>query len=456
MKIDRIELWHAEVPLPAPFEPAWIPGYIQTENRFTLLRLRTSSGLEGWSAAPAMGREREGLGALLGPYLLGERADDLASIQQRIREIGYLGWRCGWIEAACWDIVAKAAGVPVYELLGGKGGAVRLYASTGEICSAEQRAEEVLHRLDEGFDAVKLRVHAPDVELDIRHIRETRARVGDAVTLAVDANQGWRVAVIDDAPRWDLERATKFCQAAEELGYAWVEEPLAHDAYAALPRLRERVGVPIAGGELNNHGLPEFTMMLEHGCYDIYQPDAVMTGGIAQTFEIMRRVHGAGHRYSPHTWTNGIGFAINLHLFAASPSREHERLEYPLAPPGWIPTARDALLEQPWKQRGGQLELPTRPGLGVAIDKRALARHAKRYFVASPVRVAVSTVLDKGVLTAQTLNRTRKRRLGRRSRALERELKRHSAAQLGLEAAAKLGPKLDVAAAWTPLSLVGN
>ena len=70
MKIERIELWHVELPLPAPFEPAWIPGYVQTENRFTLLCLRTDSGLEGFSAAPAMGRERECLGALLVPYLL--------------------------------------------------------------------------------------------------------------------------------------------------------------------------------------------------------------------------------------------------------------------------------------------------------------------------------------------------------------------------------------------------
>mgnify|MGYP002065406751 CR=1 FL=1 len=66
-----------------------------------------------------MGRERAGLGALLGPYFLGERADDIANVRQRLREMGYLGWRCGWIEAACWDIVGKACGQPVYNLLGG-------------------------------------------------------------------------------------------------------------------------------------------------------------------------------------------------------------------------------------------------------------------------------------------------------------------------------------------------
>ena len=65
MKISRIDLWHVKVPLRAPFHPSWIPGFTQTENRFTLVRIATADGAEGWSAAPAMGRERAGLGQLL-------------------------------------------------------------------------------------------------------------------------------------------------------------------------------------------------------------------------------------------------------------------------------------------------------------------------------------------------------------------------------------------------------
>src|SRR3990172_4282187 len=107
MKISRIDLWHVAVPLPAVFRPSWIPGFRQTENRFDLIRLTTSDGIEGYSAAPAMGTERAGLGTLLGPYFLGERADDIASIRQRLREMRYLGWRVGWVEGAGWGIVGK-------------------------------------------------------------------------------------------------------------------------------------------------------------------------------------------------------------------------------------------------------------------------------------------------------------------------------------------------------------
>lgn len=419
MKITRIDLWLVSIPLSAEFRPAWIPGFHQRENRFTLVRLVTSSGIEGYSAVQCMGGELAGLGGLLGSYLLGERADDIPSIRQRIREMGYLGWRVGWLEPACWDIIGKAASKPVYQLLGGKPGKVRLYASTGSVREVAYRAEEIAARVGEGFDAVKLRVHDPDPAQDIAHILDTRRAVGDDVILGVDANQGWRVAMIADAPRWDLQRATDFCLAAGDAGLAWVEEPLPMDAYADLAALRSLSPVPISGGELNSQGLPEFEVMLEKGCFDIYQPDAVFTGGIAATWDTIRRIEAAGAQYSPHTWTNGIGFAINLQLFGAYPGRDEKRLEYPLDPPGWVPEGRDGLLGEPWRHERGWLQLPERPGLGFDIDPAALRRHGKRLYTATPTRVAVRTVLDRGVSEARRLGALRNARLAARSAELD-------------------------------------
>jgi D-galactarolactone cycloisomerase len=419
VKITDIELHSVAVPLPATFHPSWIPGFPQTENRFTLIRLRTEDGLEGVSAAPCVGREHEGLGSLLGPYLLGERADDIESIRQRIREMGYLGFRTGWIEPACWDIVGKARKKPVYELLGGKPGKVKLYASTGTMRPAADRIPEVESRLAMGFKGVKLRVHSMSLEQDIAHIRETRRAVGSKAILSVDANQGWRVAAVADAPRWDLERATAFCRAAEEQGFAWVEEPLAMDAYDDLAKLRKSVEIDIAGGELNTHGLPELSVMIEKGCYDIYQPDAIFTGGIAETWAIQKKVTAAGARYTPHTWTNGIGFAVNLQLFAACPNRDELLLEYPYDPPAWVEAVRDGVLEQPFRHRGGELELPTAPGLGFEVSARELKKHGTRFFHATKLRVAVATVLDKGLSTALEAGRTREARLAARHAELD-------------------------------------
>lgn len=419
MKIARIDLWHVAAPLPAPFYPSWIPGFRQTENRFTLARLVTTSGIEGYSAAPAMGEERQGLGSLLGPYFLGERADDIASVRQRIREMGYLGWRVGWLEAACWDAIGKARGVPVYKLLGGTGGRVRLYASTGEVKEAKDRIPEVEARLSEGFAGVKLRVHDADPEVDIAQIRDTARAIDGRGKLMVDANQGWRVAVISDAPRWDYDRALRFCNVAAEHDYAWVEEPLPQDAYEDLAKLRANTEVNIAGGELNSQGLPEFKHMIERGCYDVYQPDAVMTGGIAETWAIMKHAEAAGAVYDPHTWTNGIGFAINLQLFAASAHRETLLLEYPFNPPGWMPEARDGLLLQPWLHDKGFLELPTTPGLGFDIDQSALRRHGTHFYTATKLRVAIRTVLDRGIAGAKDAGAKRDARLADRHKVLD-------------------------------------
>ena len=119
-KVARIELWHVAVPLPATFRPSWIPGFPQNENRFDLVRIFTDDGVEGFAAGPAMGREREGLGSLLGPYIIGEDATDIGAVQQRLRELGYLGWRNFWIEPAFWDIKGKLAGKSACELLTGK------------------------------------------------------------------------------------------------------------------------------------------------------------------------------------------------------------------------------------------------------------------------------------------------------------------------------------------------
>jgi len=410
-RVAKVELFHVAVPLPATFRPAWIPGMPSNENRFTLVKITTDDGVEGWSAGPAIGRERAGLGDVLGPYLLGEDATDINLIQQRLREISYLGWRNWWIEPAFWDIKGKIEGKPVCELLGGIPCTVRLYASTGEVKTPEERIQEVEARLAEGFKTVKLRVHDSDETVDIAHVVETAKAFGDRVKLAVDANQGWRVTIIGDSPKWNLERAKRFSDACAEADIAWIEEPLAMDGYDELTELTAYSSVPIAGGELHSSGLPELEMMIQRRCYDVFQPDAMFTGGIAQTIEVARlcREHGLG--YSPHTWTNGIGFAVNLQLFAASGFAGERELEYPLAPPGWTVEARDGILEKAFHHDRGQLETPTSPGLGFDIDRRALSRHGKRFFIMDRKRLIGFSLRHRGVRASKEIDAVRKGRL---------------------------------------------
>jgi D-galactarolactone cycloisomerase len=408
MKVDRIELYHVAIPLPKPFYPAWIPGYPQTVNRFTLLRLTTDDGVQGLAAGVAFEAEREGLGGLLGPYLIGLDPTDIATARQRIREASFLGWRNYWLEAAFWDIRGKVEGKPVWALLGGtEAGRVDVYASTGEVHPPAQRAEEVLKLRDMGFKAVKLRVHSFDPAEDVAQVEAVRRAVGDSLVLGVDANQGWRVALIDDAPLWTLERATEFAGACAGLGVAWIEEPLDMHAYDELAELCRRSDVPIAGGEMNG-GWHEFKVMLEKGSYDIYQPDATMGGGIGDVMQLMEACRQRGLGYTPHTWTNGLGFLVNLHVYAAGP-RSHP-IEYPFEPPGWVPEARDGLLAEPIRvDADGTVAVPDAPGLGIEIDEDKLARYGQRYFEITSSGLAMKTIRDKGLLTALKLARKKRR-----------------------------------------------
>jgi len=406
--IARIELYHVAIPLPATFYPSWIPGFPQTENRFTLIKVITDDGVEGYSAGPAMGRERAGIGDLLGPYLIGEEATDIPLIQQRLREVSYLGWRNYWIEPAFWDIKGKIAGKPVCELLGGKPCKVTLYASTGEVKTPEQRIEEAEARYSEGFRSIKLRVHDFDEAVDIRQVVETAKAIGHKMKIGVDANQGWRVTIVGDAPLWDLNRAKRFADACADAGISWIEEPLPMDSYTDLSELTAYSRMPIAGGELHTSGLTELRLMIQWRCYDIFQPDAIFAGGIAQVFEVVKLCREHGLLYSPHTWTNGIGFAVNLQLMAASGFADQKDLEYPFNPPGWTVGARDRILETPFVHDQGTLMTPSAPGLGITIDRGALRKFGKRFFVMDRKRLIWYSLRTRGIKASMEINRVKK------------------------------------------------
>jgi D-galactarolactone cycloisomerase len=200
------------------------------------------------------------------------------------------------------------------------------------------------------------------------------------------------VALIDHAPFWTLDRATDFAKACANLGVAWIEEPLDMYAFDELAELRRRSPVPIAGGELNG-GWHEFKVMMEIGSLDIYQPDATMGGGISDAKRVQDACGPQGLVFAPHTWTNGLGFLINFHVYAAGP-RDHP-LEYPNEPPGWVPEARDGILKEPILVDGkGTVGVPEAPGLGIEIDEEKLARYGEKFFEITSRGIAMKTIRE--------------------------------------------------------------
>ena len=401
MKISCIELFHVSIPLKETFWPTWIPGYPQTHNRFTLIKLTTDDGIEGYSAGAAMGQEREGLGDLLGGYLMGVDPTDIDRVQSLLKQAGFLGWRNFWIEPACWDIMGKAEGKPVYELLGGDARDIPVYVSTGEMHDPEKRVDELLEMKERGFKTAKLRVKNVELKDDINLISAVRKGIGDSMDLGVDANQGWLVSIVDSVPAWDLKRAMEFEKACRNYKIKWLEEPLDMRDYDGLARLKKSSKVRITGAELN-YGWDEIKILFEKDCFDVYQPDATFAGGIAQVKKVIEMCHKKKRLFSPHTWTNGLGFYINWNMVLAD-KKNILPLEYPLEEPSWIPEYRDGIIDPIIPDENGMLKPFFKPGLGFEINKKLLRKYGRRFFKLTETGLKFKVIREKGLKEALRL-----------------------------------------------------
>jgi D-galactarolactone cycloisomerase len=314
-----------------------------------------------------------------------------------------LGWRNFWIEPACWDILGKAKGKPVYELLGGAARPIEVYCSTGEMHEPEKRVDELLAMRARGFKTAKLRVKNRTLEDDIRHVEVVAKGLDGKLVLGVDANQGWLVSIVDRPPAWDFDRAREFATACHANGLRWLEEPLDSRDYDGNAALKKVSPIKISGAELN-YGWDEIKIMFEKDCFHVYQPDATFAGGIAQVKQVIDACHAHGREFSPHTWTNGIGFYVNWNMVLADPGNMLP-LEYPLEEPSWVPREREGIIAPIMPDRNGMLAPFTRPGLGFEIDRHLLRKYGKRFYRMTETGLKIRVIREKGLRAALTLKR---------------------------------------------------
>lgn len=442
MKIARIELYYVKIPLeekkpgfftqPAYFTPSWIPGFRQSEMRLCLLKLSTDNGYEGYAATHAMGLERKGLGEIMGNYLLGINPMDIRLVNQRIQEFSYIGMRNGWVDAAFWDIIGKVRREPLWKTLGGSGGFVYPYVSTGSTHDHDQTRIRGIcgQALENGFKGLKLRVKSDELSPMVDYVGAARDAVGEKMELMIDANQGWPVDIVDETPKWDLAFASQFAHGVEQYNIKWLEEPLNRGDFEGLAELRKQTTIPIAGGELNSTWR-DFKAMLDKGSLDIYQPDAVLAGGtyaggISVVYWLMREIQKRnaeninGSRtlsYCPHTWTTGLGFALALQLVGVLPPEERGFFEYPLEghwkPEYWARFIRGGFLPD----HEGRINIPDGPGLGVDIDWDVIRRFGKRFYRGTATTVAYRALRDRGMKQALYLKKKKEAQIERSANA---------------------------------------
>ncbi|HEY7029951.1 MAG TPA: mandelate racemase/muconate lactonizing enzyme family protein [Thermomicrobiales bacterium] len=368
MKITAVEAEVWRIPFSGEVRPAWSPGTVWREKTTTVYRVRTDAGPTGIGAgqgSPQLVRDR------LAPRLVDR---DPFAIEHLFRTVVNWGGgaaavpvACG-IEMALWDLVGKAAGLPLAKLWGVDSDRVRAYASLVELRSPEQRAEDALRFLDLGYRAIKLRLHAPAMKDDIAQVEAVRAAVGDRMEIMVDANQAQEPGTpgSEDDLVWGYDRALATCRELAPLGVVWLEEPLGRFEFDNLQRLAAASDVPIAGGE-NNVGLHEFRWLIDQDCYDVVQPDAAVSAGLGGLRKIAAYAELRHKQFAPHHGGSGLGVAAHLHLSATCANSSYVELlqEPPVLP---IETFQGLIAEPLVPDAEGNVRLPDKPGLGVDLN----------------------------------------------------------------------------------------
>ncbi|HYB84984.1 MAG TPA: mandelate racemase/muconate lactonizing enzyme family protein [archaeon] len=378
MKITDISTSHIRIPLPQPFHPAWRPGQSTNILAATILEIQTDEGISGISALqhntgvvpPPEARIDVLISKFLKPILIGADPTENEKLILKLRAIKKMIPLPWFVSVALWDIVGKKAKMPLYKFWGGAQRRLKAYASVGEIRPNDVRAKDVENFANEGFKAVKIRLHGSTVEEDIEQVRTVRERVGDRIELMVDANQAH---VMTAGPKWDLHRALKTARELEKFNIVWLEEPLLGFDFDDLSLLCKASPVRIAGGE-DNQGVNEFRWMLEKGAYDVLQPDCNVSEGIFDLRKIAGMAEAYNRWFVPHTWGNGLGLVANLQLAASCPNCPY--LEYPYDPPNFTIEAYYAMLKEPIRvEADGYVSVPEGPGLGVELNRDAIEKY---------------------------------------------------------------------------------
>ena len=250
------------------------------------------------------------------------------------------------LDAALWDALAVAAGLPLATFLGAKPKPIRAYNSSGlGLMSPEAAADEAEKLLAGGFLSVKLRLGHPNLEQDLAVTRAVRKRLPDAIELPVDYNQALTVA-----------EAIRRGRALEGEGVAWLEEPIRHDDYAGNATVARALAVPVQLGE-NFNGPEAMIEALAARACDYVMPDVSRIGGVSGWIQAAGIAAAHGIEMSSHLLPE-----ISAHLLAASPTCHY--LEYV----DWA----DAILEEPLQIQDGLARVPDRPGIGLTWRSEAV------------------------------------------------------------------------------------
>jgi L-alanine-DL-glutamate epimerase-like enolase superfamily enzyme len=322
------------------------------------VRLRDADGAEGVGYTFTVGRNGAAIDAVLAreitEIMAGEEADDIERLWQKAWWALHYGGRGGptvlalsAFDMALWDLKARRAGLPLWNVLGGYDPLVPAYAGGIDLdLPLDQLLRQTDDNLAKGFRAIKMKVGRKNLFEDVERVKAMRAHLGAGFPLMVDANM-----------KWSVDGAIRAARAFAPFDLTWLEEPTIPDDPAGHARIVREGGLPIAAGE-NLRSLWEFKLYVAAGAVTYPEPDVTNCGGVTPFMKIAHLAEAFNLPVTSHG-----AHDVTVHLLAACPNRSY------LEAHGF---GLERFIAEPLAIREGLAQAPDRPGHGIDFDWRGL------------------------------------------------------------------------------------
>jgi L-alanine-DL-glutamate epimerase-like enolase superfamily enzyme len=359
MRIDRVEV---QVVAPPVTRYTWSHDLPEQFMTNTVVRISTDASLEGvggvsnYTSYDFDRYTAETLRHLI-PVLVGRDPMRRETLWRDLRPRAFplAPGAAAAIDIALWDLAGKAAGLPLYELLGGARQRMPAYASTPLLPDIPAYLRLVDELLGQGFRAIKFHTWCIP-ERDMALMREVRRHhPGDAIAFMHDAENNY-----------DRASSLRVAAELEELGFTWFEAPLPDYDLEGYRELTRRVRIPVLPSGNWFQDLPSFAAAIQSKAWRVARTDCTVCGGLTPARKAMIVAEAAGLNCEVMCWGYTLISAANLHLMLAFGNSTY--YEQPVPYEAYEYGMKDVIRTQ----ADGCVDGPRGPGLGVEVDWQAM------------------------------------------------------------------------------------